>query len=421
MLYNLYFSLKTIYYISIEYIKYKIFKKNKLKCLTNLTNNLININILYSKLFQTIANNSNIFNKQEIDILIKYTDNVPYTNDDIDPYFKKNYLNTNTNNIKIINKKPIKSGTIALIYEGFIDDNKIIIKIKRKNIDNRLIIAYDSILFLFKFLNNFSLFKQLEIYKTFKNNKNIFLSQLDMKNEINNNKIMKNKFKNIDYIIVPKIYEEYSNYKNIIVMDYINGHNLEYIKNINNKDKLEYIKLFIKFFFKGLLFDRYIHGDLHSGNIIFQNKNNIKTIAIIDYGIMYELTKEEQYIWFKYSQAVKNKSIIDMVNLFIKYLLKPDNTIKNLPKPKYDKLYNVLYNFINNMFDNNEPFISQKTVSLLHRLLFEYNLYVNENFNKIQLSLALQINVINELLPKDELLINMFYNVFDDSSFDFII
>ena len=420
MLHKCFFSIKSIYYISIEYIKYKFCKKDKLLCLSDIANNLININILYTKLFQSIANNSHIFNKQEINSLIIYTDNVPYTNEDIDDYFEDNYLKNN-NIINIINKEPIKSGVIALIYEGYIDGKKIIIKVKRKNIDYRLNIAYDNILFLFKLLNNLTFFKQLAIYKTFKNNKEQFLSQLDMKNEIKNNKIFQEKFKNIDYIIIPKIYENLCNYNNIIIMEYINGYNLEYIKEMYNTNRLEYIQLFIKFFIKGLLFDRYIHGDLHSGNIIFQNNNNNKSIAIIDYGIIYELTKEEQYIWFKYAKAIKEKSYTDMVDIFFQYIIKPEHIIKNLPQYKYNELYNIIYNFVNEMIINNEPFVSQRTITLLNNYLFNYNLYVHEDFNKIQLSLALAINTTNELKPNDTVLINMFFDVFDDSSFDFII
>ena len=73
------------------------------------------------------------------------------------------------------------------------------------------------------------------------------------------------------------------------------------------------------------------------------------------------------------------------------------------------------------MFLNNEPFVSQRTITILNYSLFKYNLYINENFNKIQLSLALAINTINELKPDNKLLITTIFDVFQDSSFDFII
>ena len=105
---------------------------------------------------------------------------------------------------------------------------------------------------------------------------------------------MYEQFKNIDYIITPRIYEDYCNEK-CITMDYIEG---ETITDIDDEDMEEFSNLLIKYSVKGLLYDRIFHGDIHSGNILFMidendNENKYK-LGVIDFGIMGSFSKEEQ-------------------------------------------------------------------------------------------------------------------------------
>ena len=116
---------------------YKIiyfFNKDYEYFIYNLTKSLSKINILYIKVFQAIAFNYKVIDENLNKELIKFTDNAPWTNEDID-YITLQELSKNEN---IILDEPKYSGMISLVYT-FERENKIFaIKIKRNNIDYKL-------------------------------------------------------------------------------------------------------------------------------------------------------------------------------------------------------------------------------------------------------------------------------------------
>ena len=74
---------------------------------------LHNENLLIVKILQCSANNSNLWCKENRELLEQYTDRVPYTNDDID--YKTIFELIDSKNISFNNYyKPIHSGTISL-------------------------------------------------------------------------------------------------------------------------------------------------------------------------------------------------------------------------------------------------------------------------------------------------------------------
>ena len=66
-----------------------------------------------------------------------------------------------------------------------------------------------------------------------------------------------------------------------------------------------------KFIIKSLLFDGLYHGDLHAGNILFLENNKI---GILDFGIIGELTREEQNEYFEFFNYLKDEDIDSLIN-----------------------------------------------------------------------------------------------------------
>ena len=98
---------------------------------------LHNFNPIIVKILQCSANNHEIWNEETRNILSTYTDSVPFTKKDIDYKTINNLINNK--GIKFNNiDKPINSGTISLVYDGTYKNEKIIIKIKRKDIDHKI-------------------------------------------------------------------------------------------------------------------------------------------------------------------------------------------------------------------------------------------------------------------------------------------
>ena len=80
---NIWFVISICWIISDELLLYNMFK-NYEKLIYNLTNRLALKNILYVKIFQALALNNNMIDDEINNVLLKFTDNVPWTNSDID-------------------------------------------------------------------------------------------------------------------------------------------------------------------------------------------------------------------------------------------------------------------------------------------------------------------------------------------------
>ena len=102
--------------LSIELIKYLLwYHKNYEEFIVSITNKLIQINILYVKIFQAFALNNNIIDNKINNTLTRFVDNAPWTNKEID----YNLLSILEEDI-IFEKPltPINSGMISLVFKG---------------------------------------------------------------------------------------------------------------------------------------------------------------------------------------------------------------------------------------------------------------------------------------------------------------
>ena len=292
----IFFSLFEIFYILsivLFNLSIYIFHRNKLKMITNICHYIGNYNIIYLKVIQSISINSHLFDKDIQQFLVKYTDNVPYSRHDI------NY--TSLNNLSLysnleINYTPINSGIFALVFKGFKNDKPIAIKILKNNIKTKLISCINTLDIIFYILSYIPNIKNLNLKELLDNNKEKLIAQTDCKNEINNMKLFYNFYKDFEQIIIPCVYEEFTDdYNNLLVMDYITG---DTITKINSKYYKEYGEILLTMYFSEFGLHNIHHGDLHVGNILFLEENNIKKIAILDFGLIYTINECYKNLFF---------------------------------------------------------------------------------------------------------------------------
>ena len=106
---------------------------DKQKMIENLTMRLAKVNVLYVKIFQAFA--VQVKNTTTNHTLMKFTDEAPWSQDDVDLVSLEQLIQEY--NIDL-DKTPIKSGMISLVYKGQMNGAKIAIKIQRKNIISKL-------------------------------------------------------------------------------------------------------------------------------------------------------------------------------------------------------------------------------------------------------------------------------------------
>tara|TARA_B110001450_G_scaffold256893_1_gene289313 strand:- start:94 stop:1407 length:1314 start_codon:yes stop_codon:yes gene_type:complete len=392
--YNSFFLLKSLA-IFFEYCFFILLRFNSFNCFKYSIKKLGNLNIFYVKIFQSLSTNVNILNEEQVNFLTQYTDNVPYSESDKDISFLETMSTiSKKNNIKFtidnINKKsylpePIKSGMIALVYSGKLNNEKIIIKVMRKDIENKLILALEEIEFLINTIKKLPFIKKLNFEMAFRENKKNLLLQTNFINEKKNMQLIRKNFKNIDYIVIPTPYEEYTELnKNIIVMNYLDGNK---ISDLKKNDKNEYGILFAKFGAKCVLYDGFIHADLHAGNILFIKDNNNKLqLGILDFGVMESLNKDEQNIFYKFFEKF---SRIDNYKLlgdnFLDDFTEPKDVIKKLSIYDNNILRAKLGIVSGSIFDKNKN-ITAKDMYDINSILYSYNLHLSKTFCRIQLS-----------------------------------
>jgi predicted unusual protein kinase regulating ubiquinone biosynthesis (AarF/ABC1/UbiB family) len=225
-------------------------------------NRVIHVNIIYTKFFQCVASKYNF----HYDI-----HHIPYTQDEV-------MVPTDCEGCTIIG-----SGLISIVFECSKKGKHMIMKTKRRNIDDRVhasLNAIRKIIFTIDKVYSIPTIKHAYFDIT-----TIFYTQLDFLNEINNHK----KFKslcNYTNVHIPELIEEECNVDRI-AMTKLNGIPISALSELEKK---KCSALLSNAIIHGLSTHGFIHGDLHTGNILFQKDS----IGIIDFGLMIQLTQDEK-------------------------------------------------------------------------------------------------------------------------------
>ena len=389
----------TLYYIS----------KNYKKCINNLTTRLSKQNILYVKIFQAFALNNNLIDDETNNSLLKFTDNVPWNNKDID--FETLISLEKEYNIKILNDyKPTNSGMISLVFKGIKKisnlekEETVIIKMKRNNIENNLNDGIQKLLFCIKLLSLIPV-NNYQMLTVIHNNIDLIKHQVNFNKEVENMIIMKTNCKNLKYIKIPTVQPDVTDkFSNIIMMEYIKG---ETLQTLDPNDYDEYSKQVIKFVLVTLLMNGLCHGDLHVGNILFiKDENDLKykyKIGILDFGIIYEIDKMKNTFYYIFANMCSAPPKEIAHNLLLSGIIEPVDCIKKLPQTHYDVILNILTNFINNTVHVSKHFSQVNTF----KSISELNDYIVNNNLKIN---GFDIRPCDDLI-KFQVIFSMLYGV----------
>jgi len=404
-----------------EFIKYNVIKLlnnlynkpyNRLILIKNIAKKLEYENIVYVKIFQALCLNNDLLYSEEQDFLLKYTDNVPYSINDIN-YDLLDKLEQ-IYSIKLNNVIPINSGIIGLVFDGRdCVNNKVIIKMLKKNIVYNFTNVFDELLYISYICNYIPYIKSLKLSNILLDNKEILFNQMDFIKEVNSLEIFTKKYENNKEYRFPKVYREITeNYHELMVMENIKGLTFKDIENADNTIKEEFAYLINKFNILGMLYHSAIHCDMHCGNVFFyiNDVNNDVTdlsninqdpkfmLGLIDFGICTFPNKESQnafYIFF--TNIFYNHDYSDLeyvITNFIeeKYML---NLLSCVKKQTF---YNEIIKCLE-LYSNNE--LSKRAlINNLGSLIYKYNMSFTQEFNKIILSIHTTHNFVKLLSSK---------------------
>jgi predicted unusual protein kinase regulating ubiquinone biosynthesis (AarF/ABC1/UbiB family) len=388
-----------VFFITItEIILYSIFK-NYGATIERVTERLASINILYVKLFQALALNNNLIDDKMNNYLLKFTDNAPWTYDDIDMDYILQFCQDNE--LELCDKKPMNSGMISLVFKG--QSNKLkkplVLKIKRRNIEQKLNDAIENLKFCMYLLSFIPMINNYHVSQVINNNIDIIKSQTNFKQETKNMVNFYNIYSNLRYVKIPWVYQNIKEkYDDIILMEYIEGVK---INEIEEQDYEIYAKLVMKFGFASIVHG-VTHGDLHAGNILFIKNKNTYKIGVIDFGIIYEINSKYKETFFDILTGIFNQSAIETSKKLLNSgIIEPIVILNNLPLHHYNSILNFTTEIVEETINN-----SKKANQLqIYKFLSKLKEYLNKNeisqlglrpsaeFLKIQLVLAMSHGV----------------------------
>jgi predicted unusual protein kinase regulating ubiquinone biosynthesis (AarF/ABC1/UbiB family) len=332
-------------------------------------------NILYIKIFQACALNNNILGDEINNKLIKFTDNAPWTEADIDMDTLCRF--ETLNHVRIENKdKPLKSGMISLIYKGrdSITNGEVILKVKRKNIAEKLEEGIAQLLFFLQLVNWIPFINTYDLPEIIHKNIDLIRHQTNFAEEVKNIQKFTSLCAKLKYVKIPKVYPEVTQaLPDLIMMEYMRGVS---INQVDNADYDSYAKQLLKFFFMTMFVTGTTHGDLHIGNILFHKdtEDAVKhKICVLDFGIIYEVGESRHAIFDVFTDMCSTPTNIIANKLLFSGLIEPLEIIQSLSSEQTAPMLKIIDVFLNDTIHVN------KRLQPVHicRFLTDLNAYVN--------------------------------------------
>ena len=391
---------------------------------------LARINILYIKIFQALALNYHFIDENTNNKLLKYTNNAPWRYRDINFYSLIEICDKYNITLKSGLERPINSGMISLVFKGYNNttNKNIIIKMKRHNIENTLNDAIENLLFLINILSYIP-FNKYKINEIIQRNIESIKEQTNFSKEVNNMIQIKNNCKNLDYIVIPEVYEEVTNdYPNIIMMEYIEGMKID---EINQEDYEGFARQIIKFGIVTSMIHGMTHGDLHSGNILFikneskettdtTETNTIETsnnthltnnekykICILDFGIVNKINENFKSVMFEIMIELFTTEPKIIAEKFLNCgVIEPKGILQQISIWDYNNMINFTAEIIQETIHTSKKANQVQIYKFLSKFSHYINntnlqIKLNDDFIKLQIIVAMSHGVTLTLCKND--------------------
>lgn len=323
----------------------------------------MSVNILYTKFFQAIA--------AKYKYKYIHIDQIPYKECEIDyPNIKDCVI--------------IGSGMVSIVFEGIQNDKPVIIKTKRKGIEESICEGLKSIYSFTSWIDWFTR-STYDLTSVANELAELVLSQLDFEQEAINHNRYKSMFAYNPNIAIPEIFESTPTK---IVMAKLSGVPLS---SLTIEERTFYAKQLSSVIIKSLVLDGFIHADLHIGNVIFMENQ----LGIIDFGLMIELTKSERDSFFEIFKDILQQNYITASEKTFESFVIPVDIRDSLPPVQKEKIINYIVHIFENAHVNNS--FSVYDIIKIIRMLYPYKVRVSPLFYKFGISLAAIDMLLKEL------------------------
>lgn len=408
------FLVNALFIFGSELMIYSLFRDYSF-FIDRLSMRLASINILYVKIFQAFALNNSLIDDKINNKLLKFTDNAPWNYSDIDLYELIEMSDKYNIYLRHGYEVPINAGMISLVFVGYEenDSNKqVIIKVKRKNIQEKLDDAIDNLLFSMYILSFIPIVNKYQLAEVVNKNVDIIRHQTNFLEEIENMDRIRENCKHLKYVKIPTANKEVTkDYPNIILMEFIPGMKINQIK---EEDYEPFAKLVVKFGIVTTIIHGVTHGDLHGGNILFiKDRTDTKyphKIGVIDFGIIYDVGGQYKVMLFDIFTQMFEKTPRETAEKILNSgIIDPPGILQQIPQNDYNNILTFTEEIINDTINSSKKanqiqiykFISKLKEYLSKDELANIGIKPSDDFVKSQLVLAMSHGVTLTLCKDD--------------------
>lgn len=262
---------------------------------TTFVRNLINkgsqYNVLCVKITQSMMG-FGMFPPELVEVFKQNTHSVHVNEEEIDIItlnkLRKDY------NIEFPDKH-FHAGMVAIAYLGSMNGKKVIVKLRRNGIVERIRRGCEHTIFMYNFIDQFTIFSKnlktvLLSLKSITQTTDYLISQCDFGNEILAMQTSLAETKEypqlLQNIIIPEVYNKPEDIDgtNFIVMEYLDG---VFANELTDMDeRLQYLEDLLKYNVLMAWFFTYYHTDIHCGNVIYMKQDGVLKVGLIDFGMV---------------------------------------------------------------------------------------------------------------------------------------
>lgn len=197
-------------------------------------------------------------------------------------------------------EKPLGTASLAQVHRATLKDGReVAVKVQHPYVKGNSIVDIKTMEYLVKLME--WVFPDFKMQWLVDESKKNLPKELDFVNEGRNAEKCAKMFQNYDWLVVPRIFWEYSTPR-VLVMEYVEGgqvNDLEYIR-ANNINPLEVSEKLGHLYSQMIFIDGYVHSDPHPGNILLRkNKKGTTDVLLLDHGLYANLSNKFRYEYSK--------------------------------------------------------------------------------------------------------------------------
>jgi len=290
-------------------VDYEKYKRNGHKVL----NTFVSLGPVYIKLGQWLSSRADILPQPYLEELAKLQDDVPAAPfEQVRPIIEKD-LGPLDKAFTSINTNPISGASLGQVYRAKIQEQDVIIKVKRPGIEN---IIEEDIEVLKKVLPLAMRFVDPNLRFSAHSMLSQFIEtiheELDYTKESANLKTIKKNLLRHDNVLVPAVFDDHTT-KNVLTLEYIPGIKITNIEDLDKKgiDRQKIVIDVHKVFFTMLLRDSIFHADPHPGNVSIADDGSL---ILYDFGMVGRIDNETRMRLVRLYLALVEKDPARTVN-----------------------------------------------------------------------------------------------------------